>query len=172
MNTSLLAAALTTGLMAQSAPTAAWYQWYKQDVPFSSAPNFLFYQSIPYGIPGTGPLLRQNSPWFWSYQPGLFYYWTMPGVPNATYVEQTQSPSGYHIRVHAPSWQLDSLQIGVEAGAIVIGSNVRTTASSPLQAQRMGWSTQWVTLPADANLAAMRMSWSETGIEIYVPRIP
>jgi hypothetical protein len=171
MKMSILATVLATGLAAQSAPTAAWYQWYKQDNLFAPVPGFWFYQNFPYyGVSSTGPLLGQTSPSFWSYQPSLYTWWTLPSSPSGTYVEQSQSPSGYHVRVHAPSGRPGNLQIGVEAGAIIIRSSDQFAAGGPLQAQQMGWFTRWITLPADANLAAMRMARSDDVVEIFVPR--
>jgi len=168
MKRHIFAAALATGLAVQSAPTAAWYQWYYQDMPVGPIPGLWNYQNVPYQVPGTNPFLGQTPPWLQFYRPDLFRWWTMPSMSSGISVEQDQSPLGYHIRVYVPGGHSDNLRIGLESGAIVISSSEQAAAHRPLQ---MGWSSQWVTLPADANLAAMKMSRGEAGVEIFVPRL-
>lgn len=171
MKMRILAVALATGLISQSAPAAAWYQWYRQDIPFAPVPDSWFYRGVPYESPGVAnPIFGQVSPWFWFYQPALHHWWTMPNVSGGTYVEQSQSPSGYHIRVYVSGGRSGNLQISVEAGAIIVRSSEGVAASGQFQMQQSGWSTRWLALPADANLAAMRLSRGEDGVEIFVPR--
>jgi hypothetical protein len=98
-------------------------------------------------------------------------WWFMPSGVSGTFVEQGQSPSGYHIRVYAPGGRPGSLEIGVEGGAIVVRSSEQMTSSAPFPSQQVAWSARWIRLPADANLAAMRMSRSAAGVEIFVPRL-
>ena len=170
MKTTLLATLLAAGLGLQSAPAAAWYQWQYQDIPFAAVPGLPLAQGIPYGIPGINPFVAQTLPWLGFYQPNLLHWWMMPAMSSGTYVEQTQSPAGYHIRVQTPGGGLANLQIAVEAGAIVIRSSEHTMGATPFQTRQSGWSNRWVQLPADANLAATRMGRIDGGVEIFVPR--
>jgi hypothetical protein len=94
----------------------------------------------------------------------------MFGIPSGTYVQQSRTPLGYQILVSTPGGNTGNLRIGVEAGAIVINSGEQAVAGGPNPAQQMSWSTQWVRLPADANLAATRVSRSERVVEVFVPR--
>jgi hypothetical protein len=144
MRSDLLTAVLAAGFAVQAAPAAAWYQWY--------------YQALP-TAPGLAPYGAMQSNW-----------WFMPNSLSGVFVAQGQSPAGYHIRVYAPHGSSGSLTIGVEAGVVVVRSGAQTASAGPFPSAQSTWSAQWLRLPADANLAAMRMSRNAAGVEIFVPR--
>jgi hypothetical protein len=144
MRSDLLAATLAAGFAVQAAPAAAWYQWYYQEIPIGPGP-------APYGA---------------MYSNG----WPMPNNLSGVFVAQGQSPAGYHIRVYTPGGSPGSVAIGVEVGAVVVRSGAQAASAGPFPSQQSTWSAQWVRLPADANLAAMRMSRNPAGVEIFVPR--
>ena len=144
MRSDLLTAVLAAGFVVQAAPAAAWYQWYYQETPT---------------VPGPAPCGAMHS-----------YWWSMPSNLGGVFVAQGQSPTGYHIRVYTPGGSPGSLAIGVEAGALVVRSGSQAASAGPFPTQQSTWSAQWVRLPADANLAAMRMARNAAGVEIFVPR--
>jgi hypothetical protein len=81
------------------------------------------------------------------------------------YVEQAQSPAGYQVRVYSGQPAAQDIRIGAEGGALVV-----RRVSAGWGGQQAGWMTQWVALPADANLAAMRMRRGNGVLEIFIPR--
>ena len=95
-------------------------------------------------------------------------------IPTAgLYVEQSQSPAGYNVRVYSGHPTAEDVTITVEGGALVIrrGSSASSSLSGgSMQTFRTGWSTQLVALPADANVAAMRMQRGNGVLDIFIPR--
>jgi hypothetical protein len=174
---------LGIGFAFEANPAAAWMQWYRQDVPFGPAPGFWLYQNIPQG-PTLGlpllwfyqtPALVQGQPLFWQYQSfpqGLTTMWSSTIPTSGLYVEQFQSPVGYSVRVYTGHPTAEDVGITVEGGALVIRRipSTETHSRGPMQAFHSSWSTQFVALPADANIAAMRMQRGNGMVGIFIPR--
>ena len=160
---------LGAGLALQAAPAGAWWQWYQQEVPYAPVPAFWFYQNIPQ-VPAFG----QTQPWLWYYQTpgaGSASMWTIPGPLSSLHVEQTQTPLGYYVRVNTGQQGLREVDVNVAGNVLVIRSRSVVDTGIPLQMQQAGWMTQWLSLPADTDLAAMRMQRGDGVIEIFIPRI-
>jgi hypothetical protein len=157
-------------LLLPAASASAWWQWFYQDIPYAPVPGMWLYQNIPQsGVPG------QIQPWFWQYQSlptGPPTMWTSGTPMSSLFIEQSQSPMGYGIRIHTGGPGTQDIQVGLEGRALVIRKRetTGTVPGVPIQMQQSGWSTQWVSLPGDANLAAMRMSRGNGLVEIFVPR--
>ncbi len=162
------------GLLCWTASAPAWWQWYYHDLPYAptqgmSVPNIWFYNHSPLGpTPGMGT----SGMWFYQTQPyGQTQYWSIPSTSSGVYVEQAQSPMGYGFRVRSRDPGLQSIEVRVEAGALVIRSrNTVHSGMGPASSFQSGWSTQWVALPADANLAGMTLSRLGSVLEIFIPR--
>jgi len=165
-----IVAAIALGVLVPTASATAWWQWFHQDIPFAPVPGMWFYQNAPQSVaPG------QTQPWFWHYQTppaGPATMWSSMMPVNSLFVEQSHSPLGYTIRVRTGQPGTTDIEVGMEGHALVIKKRQlqQGTPGSPLQMQQAGWSTQWVSLPADANVSAMRMSRGNGLVEIFVPR--
>ena len=169
--TSLLGLGLWLTL--QATPAAAWWQWFYQTNPW--APGLTWGQPWAWGYPA--PPMGQNGVQFWQYQ-------SMPFGPiNAgpstmstagLHIEQNQSPAGYLIRVRTGQPGTPAVNIDVQGGFLMIqsGSSAGTTGGTGVQMQQFGWASQWISLPADANAAAMRVQWGDGVVEIFFPRLP
>ena len=166
-----LAASISLMALLSSSPAGAWSQWYYQSLSHAPFSPYWLYRNNPQT--GIGPLpWLASPPWLWLHQPNLGSWWTMPGMTSGILVEQNRIPLGYGIRVHVLGGTMQNLDIGVKDGIIVIDSSntVRTIAGSPIRMRQSGWTTRWISLPPDANLAATRMSRRDGVVEIFVPR--
>jgi len=165
-----IAAAIALGVLIPATSATAWWQWYRQDIPFAPVPGMWFYQNVPQATPP-----GQTGPVFWHYRsppagPPTMWSSTMP--MNSLFVEQSASPLGYGIRVHTENPGTMDIEVGVEGHALVIKKRQvqQIGPGASMQMQQFGWSTQWVSLPADANTSSMRMSRGNGLVEIFVPR--
>lgn len=163
-------AAIALGVLIPATSATAWWQWFQQDIPYGPVPGMWFYQNMPQA---TAP--GQTGPVFWHYQspparPPTMWSSMMP--MSSLFVEQSASPLGYIIRVHTGNRTTTDIEIGVEGHALVIKKRQvqQIGPGAPMQMQQAGWSTQWVSLPADANISSMRMSRGNGVVEIFVPR--
>ena len=87
------------------------------------------------------------------------------------FVEQSQSPAGYSIRVHSGQQGAQDIAIRIEGSALIIRRHSAACAvGTPLQMQQAGWTTQLIALPADANVTATRIARRLDGIDIFIPR--
>ncbi len=168
------------GLALQTAaPDAAWWDWCSQEAPASPAHWMWYYQTNP-GALG----LARGRPWsadylappfgqygtqFWQYQE---IPWSSTRPSAGLFVEQSQSPAGYLIRVRTGQPGTPALDIGVEGGVLMIQSRSMAGASggASMQMQQVGWATQWVSLAFDADVAAMQVQWGDGIVEIFIPR--
>ncbi len=157
------------GLLCWTAPAPAWWQWYYHDLPYAPAqgmgvPNIWFYNHVPFS-PAPGM-------WFYHTQPyGQAHYWSIPSTSSGVYVEQVQSPLGYGFRVHSNDPGLQGIEVRAEGGALVIRSHNSAYSGMGLASSfQSGWFTQWVALPADANLAGMLLSRHGGVLEIFIPK--
>lgn len=165
-----LAATMALGVLIPASSATAWWQWFHQDIPYAPVPGMWFYQKVP-----QTPSVGQMQPWFWNYQ-------SIPGAPanmwssfmptSSLFVEQSASPLGYNVRVHTGNSATTDIEVGVEGHALVIKKRQMqgVVPGAPMQMQQAGWSTQWVSLPADANISSIRMSRGKGLVEIFVPR--
>lgn len=166
-----IAATVALGVLFPAASATAWWQWFHQDIPNGPARGIWFYQNVPHvAAPG------QIQPWFWHFQSvptGPTTTWSSPMPTNSLFVEQSHSPMGYTVRVRTGYPGTRDIEVGVEGHALVIKRRemTQTAPGMPMQMQHSGWSTQWVSLPADANIAALRMSRGNSLVEIFVPRV-
>lgn len=170
MKQNRIAAAIAFGLLIPTAPATAWWQWYYQDTPFAPAPGMWFYQNFP-----QIPVFNQMEPWVWQYQTvpyGATSMWTSRLPTNSLFVEQSQSPAGYSIRVYTEQSGTQDIDVGLDGRSLVIKRRANTQAfhGAPWPVQQSGWTTQWVSLAPDANLGALRISRGADLIEIFVPR--
>ena len=170
MKRNRIAAAIALGVLIPATSATAWWQWFRQDIPFAPVPGMWFYQNVPQA---TAP--GQTGPVFWHYQsppagPPTMWSSTMP--MSSLFVEQTASPLGYGIRVHTEYPGTMDIEVGVEGHALVIKKRrvQQIGRGAPMPMQQSGWSTQWISLPADANISSMRMSRGNGLVEIFVPR--
>ena len=166
-----IATAIALGVLFPAASATAWWQWYHQDIPYAPIPGIWFYQNIP-----QDPRPGQMRPWIWQYQTAPAGQTSMRSstMPmSSLFVEQSHTPMGYTIRVHTGRPGTQDIEVGLEGHALVIKQRemTQTAPGMPMQMQQSGWSTQWVSLPADANVAAMRMSRGNGVVEIFVPRV-
>ena len=162
------------GLLCWTAPATAWWQWYSHDLPYVptqgiGAPGMWFYNYIPFG-----PTSGVGTPGMWFSQTlpyGPTQYWNIPATSSGVYVEQLQSPMGYGFRISSRDPGLQGIEVRVEGGGLVIRSR-NTVHSGMGQASsfQSGWSTQWVALPANANLAGMTLSRRGSVLEVFIPR--
>lgn len=107
-------------------------------------------------------------------RPGIQSWASGPGVSTAFYIEQRQWPAGYGIRLYVPAHRTADIHVKVEGNSLVISSEQEEHlqprgASGPVFAQ-FGSFSQWLTLPADANLSQMKMTSRGGVIDIFVPR--
>jgi HSP20 family molecular chaperone IbpA len=87
------------------------------------------------------------------------------------YVQQNEVPAGYQIRVHTGQMGLPVVDISVQGNLLVIRSQSSTTGGgNAMQMNQSGWSNQSISLPADANVAAMQMQRGNGVVEIFIPR--
>jgi hypothetical protein len=191
---------LGMGIAFQAAPAAAWMQWYYQDIPQGAVPGFWYFQSIPdhptwvqpnfwfyrsipqaptfggpWSDPYRSPTPGQAQPFFYQYQTfpmGASTMWSSAIPMSRLFVEQSQSPAGYRIRVYSGQPLAGDVNISIEGGALIIrqSSSASTAVGSPVQTYQSGWSSQLVALPADANVAAMQMQRGNGMVEIFIPR--
>lgn len=180
-----IAALVGVGLLLQTTSATAWLQWYQLPIPFGPPLGMWFSQNIPQG-PATGV-----APGFWFYQnapavsgqtqPGFWYQqsvpggtasgWSFSGSMSGLFVEQSQSPAGYSIRVHSGQQGTQDIDIRIEGGALIISRHSAAgTAGTPMQMHQAGWTTRLIALAADANVAAMRVARRIDGIDIFIPR--
>lgn len=180
-----IAALVGVGLLLQTASATAWWQSYQLEIPFGPPLAMWYSQNIPQG-PATGV-----APGFWFYrnaptvsgqtQPGFWYQqsvpggaasgWSFSGPMSGLFVEQSQSPAGYSIRVQGGQQGAQDIGIRIEGSVLIVRRHSAACAvGTPLQMQQAGWTTQLIALPADANLAAMRVARRLDGIDIFIPR--
>lgn len=165
-----IAASIALGLFFPAASASAWWQWFHQHIPCSPGPGIWFYQEIPHGAAPTR--LRPQTQRFQSFSTGPTSTWSTAMPMSSLFLEQLHTPMGYTIRVRTGNPGAQDLEIGLEGHALVIKKRdmTQTALGMPIQMQQSGWSTQWVSLPADANLAALRMARGNGMVEIFVPR--
>jgi hypothetical protein len=73
--------------------------------------------------------------------------------------------------VHTGQPGLPVVDISVQGSLLVIRSQSSTTGGgNPMQMNQSGWSNQSISLPADANIAAMQMQRGNGVVEIFIPR--
>ena len=174
---------LSLGLTFQAAPAHAWWQWYSQEIPYGPVPGMWHYQTTPWTPelwPGQAwlwnqlaPLAGRGGPQFWQYQTGPFgpAPWTYGMPTTGLFVQQNQTPAGYQIRVHTGEPGAPTVDIGVQGGFLTIRSHSATNAGGGMMSmQQAGWATQSISLPADANIAAMQIQRSDGLVEIFIPR--
>ena len=176
---------LGLGLAIQSASATAWTQWYSQGMPYAPAPNIWFYQYIP-----TAPAFGPAQPWRWLYQtptadPGGLQFWQFQSTPyqpttiwsstmsaSGLYLEQNETPVGYMIRVRTGQNPAPAVDISVQDGFLMIRNRSVTGPGGgiPLQMRQTSWTTQWISLPEDANVAAMKIKPGAGVVDIFIPR--
>lgn len=166
-------------------PAAAWWQAYPESAPRPPVPGARLNQTGPgfpdmtrgqawtFGNPAapTGPGALQ----FWHYQAmpfGPWYAWSSTMPTTGLSVEQSQSPAGYLIRVRTGRGATPAIDLDVEGGFLKIQSRsmTGTGAAGGMQMQQVGWSTQWISLAADADVPAMQVQWGDGVVEIFIPR--
>jgi len=140
------------GLFIFVIPVKAWTYWYYQQFPYSYKQPFWFYQQ--YLVP----------PFQWR---------TTHGISAVLYVEQLQLPNGYGVRVYPGALARQNIIVGIENGTLAIRTqNIQSPAtrgiSEPIE--QFGQMSQWVMLPADADVKAMDMAWRNGLLEIFIPR--
>lgn len=170
MNQNWIAAAIAFGLLFPVTPATAWWHWYYQDIPYLPVPGMWFYQNLP-----QAPAFGQSQPRLWNFQAvpsGSTSMWASTFPMSTLFVEQSQSQAGYSIRVYTGQPGTQDIEIGLEGRALFIrrSEHSRAFPGARLPIQQSEWTTQWVSLPADANLGALRMSRGSGLIEIFVPR--
>ncbi len=103
--------------------------------------------------------------------PEMWFYHNVP--MSGLFVEQSQSPAGYSVRIRTGQTGLQDIEVGLEGRILVIKQREasRTAAGVPMWMQKSGWTTRWVSLPEDANVGALRMLRNGDLIEIFVPRV-
>lgn len=166
-----IAATLALGVLFPATSAVAWWQWFHQDVPNGPKPGIWFYQNIP-----TMTAPGQIQPWFWHYQSvptGPTTIWSSPMPMDSLFVEQSHSPQGVTIRVRSGYPGTQEINVGVEGHILVIKKRqiAQIEPGARMQIPHSGWSTQWMSLPADANVAALRISRGDGLVEIFVPRV-
>ncbi len=169
----------------QAASPAAWWPGYPANAPRPPAPGAW----LNHTGPGVADMAR-GQPWplgypatptgqgvvqFWNYHAmpfGPWSAWSTIMPTSGLYVEQRQSPAGYLIRVRTGRGATPAIDLNVEGGVLKIQSRSMTGAGAggDLQMQQTGWSTQWVSLAADADVPAMQVQWGDGVVEIFIPR--
>lgn len=179
-------ALLGLGLALQTAAAAAWMQWYTQDASYAPVPRMWFYQNIPEvptfgpGHPWQGhylaPLHGWGGPQFWQYQSvplGTTTLWSSTMRTGGLYVQQNETPTGYVIHAYTGRPGAPAVDISAQGGFLTIRSHSMADAGGggvPMQMQRDGWTAQWISLPGDANVAAMRIQRGDGVVGIFIPR--
>ena len=178
---------LGLGLALQTAPATAWWQWYSHNIPYGPAPGMWFYQAFPGypGVPGLWPgqlwlqehllsLANQGGPHFWQYQTppfGTTTLWSATVPMSGLFVEQSQTPAGYQIRVHTGQSGPPMVDISTQGGFLTMRSHsAGGVGDGGMQMQQAGWASQSIALPADANVAAMQMQRGDGVVQIFIPR--
>jgi hypothetical protein len=177
---------LSLGFTLQAAPANAWWQWYSQQIPYGAGPglwSYQSYQTTPWGPelwPGQAwlwnqlaPLASPGGPQFWQYQTIPFgpAPWTYGMPTTGLFVQQSQTPAGYQIRVYTGEPGAPMVDIGVQGGFLNIRSQSATNAAGgSMSMHQAGWASQSISLPADANVAAMQIQRSDGLVEIFIPR--
>jgi hypothetical protein len=175
---------LGLGLALQGGPAAAWWQTYSQTIPYGPTTGMGAYPTTPW-VPNYGPNLSAlwdflaplsglGAPQFWQY-PNLAYgppaLWSAAMPMGGLSVQQNEVPAGYQIRVHTGQPGLPVVDISVQGGLLVIRSQSSATGGgNAMQMNQSGWSSQSISLPADANVAAMQMQRGNGVVEIFIPR--
>ena len=160
--------ALGLGLALQAAPTAAWWQWYSQEIPYGPVPAFWLYQNFP-NLASVAP----GQPWNYQTMPfGPMTMWTSTMPMSGLYVEQEQTPAGYLIRVRTGESGAPAVDIRAQGGFLTVSrqSAVAGSGGPGMQMHQSGFATQSLALPADANVAAMQMQRGDGLVEIFIPR--
>jgi hypothetical protein len=178
---------LSLGFTLQAAPANAWWQWYSHEIPYGSVPGLWHYQTypatpwVPELWPGQAWLWNQLAPLAGLWGPQLWQYptlrygpttmWSSTMPTTGLYVQQNETPAGYQIRVHTGEPGVPAVDIGVQGGFLTIRSHPATKAAGGmLSMQQAGWATQSISLPADANVAAMQIQRCDGLVEIFIPR--
>jgi len=145
-----------------SNPASAWSYWYYTPIPYygpvqtqyMTVPGLFMYNQVPYG---------------------QFQAWdmTFPMPSSAIHVEQMQFPTEYRFRVYPGNQRLQDIEISFEEGALVVRNEVQPhpRQEGPHFMQQFGGSTQWMLLPVDANMDAMRWSINNGALEIIIPKL-
>jgi hypothetical protein len=166
-----IATFIALGVLFPAASATAWWQWYHQDIPYAPWSGMWWFQNAPQGVvPG------RMQPWSWQYQSvpdGPTSMWSSTTPISSLFVAQSHTPMGYRIRVHTGRPGTQDIEVGLEGHALVIKKREmsHTSPGTPIQIQQTGWSTQWVSLPADANVTALRITRGNGLVEIFVPRV-
>lgn len=97
-----------------------------------------------------------------------------PAVSAAFYVEQRQWPAGYGIRLYIPDRRTGDIHVSVEGNSLSIRSeggeqSAPMGTSGPVFMQ-FGSFSQWLSLPADADMSQMKITSGEGVIDIFIPR--
>ena len=122
-----------------------------------TVPGLSLYSQIPYGQ-------------------ALAWNMRLPSLSSGIYVEHWELPTRYRFRLHPGNQRLQDIQFSVEGGVLVIRSQAR-----PWYRQRGGeggyqamWQfgdfIQWMSLPADADVNAIRWSVNDGVMEIFIPK--
>jgi len=106
--------------------------------------------------------------------PGSQGYQGGPAVSAAFYVEQRQWPAGYGIRLYIPDRRTADIHVSVEGNSLSIRSDggeqsAPMGASGPVFMQ-FGSFSQWLSLPADADMSQMKLTSRDGVIDILIPR--
>ena len=176
---------LGLGLALHGAPAGAWWQSYYQTIPYGPTPWAGPYPAAPW-IPTFGPDLSAlwnflaplsglGRPQFWQYpiMPyGPMNYWSGTIPMSGLFVQQGETPAGYQILVQTGQPGAPTIDIGVQGGVLTIRTQAQQANSGAGNAMQMqsGWSTRMITLPPDANFAAMQMQRGNGVVEIFIPR--
>jgi len=170
------------GLACWSNSASAWWQWHYSDVPYVPVPvttPAMWFNFAPFANMGmlfanpalwfTNPVATAPNPGMWYYQTlplGATQFWNMPMMSSGVFVEQLRLPTGYGFKIGSRD-PGQSITVNVEGGSLVISSH---SATSSGMGGGSGFSNQWVSLPADANVAMMTMSRRGGVIEVFIPR--
>ena len=111
---------------------------------------------------------------------GVSLAWTPQGwqsgmaMSAAYYVEQRQWPAGYGIRLYVPETRTADIHISVEGNRLLIRSEEEKQLATgdgqgPVFMQ-FGSFSQWLILPADADMKQMKLTTQEGVISIFIPR--
>ena len=111
---------------------------------------------------------------------GVSLAWTTQGwqsgmvISAAYYVEQRQWPAGYGIRLHVPETRTADIHISVEGNRLLIRSEdekqLTTGGGQGPVFMQFGSFSQWLILPADADMKQMKLTTQEGVISIFIPR--
>lgn len=156
---------ITAGLlvaMLNSTQASAWSYWYYNSLPYYG-PAQSQYMTIP------GPYTYNHTPY------GQFLAWNMafPMPSSGIHMEQMQFPTEYRFRIYPGNQQLQDIEISIEDGALVVRNEVQPNLMQkfPHNVQQFGGSTQWMLLPVDADMKAMRWSIQNGALDIILPKL-